>query len=1102
MRAAQISIRKSSRVLHMLSIVMLFFAVASATISQTTPVGATAAEPTATYPILFVTQMPFPYDFTTVNAVFGNHKADLQSVPRGGDLWIRYPDGTLKNLTAAAGYGTAGQQGATAIAVRDPAVHWDGTKAIFSMVVGAPTKQYQTETYFWQLYEISGLGQNETPVITKVPNQPANYNNVSPTYGTDGRIIFTTDRARNGAAHLSPQRDEYEEAPTVSGLWSLDPATGDLKLLNHAPSGDFTPIVDSFGRVIFTQWDHLQRDQQADADAGVGTGQNCDSGSKYGTFNYADEAANATMLNNRTEVYPEPRSCRKDLLAGTNLAGHEFNHFTPWQITEDGTELETLNHIGRHELNGYLSASLTDDPNVVEYYGQYQRFNQNAIENLLQVHESPVTPGLYYGTNAPEFGTHAAGQIVSLAAPPTTNAAQIAVTYITHKETASTSNTPSANHSGLYRDPLPLSDGSLLVVHSPDTQQDQNQGTTAAPQSRYTFRLQTMKLDSNGFWVADQFLTTGINKTISYWDPDTLVQYSGLLWELQPVEVRARPRPTRLTTTLPAPEQQVFTQAGVDLNQFKNYLTQNNLALIVSNNVTTRDQADHQQPFNLHVTGSNTQTQGAAGKIYDVAHLQILQGDQIRGLTGCCTTTPVPGRRVLAQFLHDSAALANNLPDPTGPTGSVAIAADGSVAAFVPASRALSWQLTDPNGAPVVRERMWLTLQAGEVRVCTSCHGINEQDQAGSPAPANQPQALLALLQNWKAGNGNNPNVTPTPTPTLAGTTPPGTATPTTTPTPTVNPPKVGGCTIFPANNVWNAPVDTLPVDPNSTAYVNTIGADTGLHADFGSGLWEGGPIGIPYVVVPSSQPKVAIQFNADGYPDESDPGPFPVPTNAPIEGGAASTGDRHVLVVEQGACNLYELYKSVPQSNGSWEVYASAKYPLNSNALRPDAWTSADAAGLPILPGLVRYDEVVAGEINHALRFTVPETRKAYLWPARHHASDLIGAQYPPLGQRFRLKANYDISGFAPQVQVILRAMKKYGLILADNGSAWYISGAPDEHWDNDLLHQLDQVTGSAFEAVDESSLMLDPNSGQVRTSSGPTPTPASSIYLPLVKR
>src|SRR5512137_216035 len=256
-------------------------------------------------------------------------------------------------------------------------------------------------------------------------------------------------------------------------------------------------------------------------------------------------------------------------------------------------------------------------------------------------------------------------------------------------------------------------------------------------------------------------------------------------------------------------------------------------------------------------------------------------------------------------------------------------------------------------------------------------------------------------------------------------------------------PPTLGGCPVLPADNIWNVPVDNLPIDPDSAAYVNTIGAARHVHADFGSGLWDGGPIGIPFVVVPGSQPLVSINYQA--YGDESDPGPYPVPATAPIEGGPNSDGDRHVLVMRQGECKLYELYRAFPNGDGSWNADSGAVYTLTVNGpLRPDGWTSADAAGLPILPGLARYDEVAAGEINHAIRFTVPQTRRAYVWPARHFASSLTGSQYPPMGQRFRLKASFVIdNSFSPPARVILRALQKYGMILADNGSAWYISGA-----------------------------------------------------------
>jgi len=292
-------------------------------------------------------------------------------------------------------------------------------------------------------------------------------------------------------------------------------------------------------------------------------------------------------------------------------------------------------------------------------------------------------------------------------------------------------------------------------------------------------------------------------------------------------------------------------------------------------------------------------------------------------------------------------------------------------------------------------------------------------------------------------------------------------------------PPTLADCPLFPADSVWNTPVDALPVDARSAAYVSAIGSAAPVHADFGAGLWEGQPIGIPYVTVPGSQARVAVTFE---YDDESDPGPYPIAPDAPIEGGPDSSGDRHVLVVDRDACVLYELYDGWPQDDGSWQAGSGAVFDLRSNALRPEGWTSADAAGLPILPGLVRYEEVAAGEIRHALRFTAPQTRRAYVWPARHFASSLTGAQYPPMGQRFRLKASVDISGFSPEVQVILRALKEYGMFLADNGAAWYISGAPDERWDNDALHGLSQLRGSDFEAVDQSALMVDPDSGEAQ--------------------
>ena len=285
--------------------------------------------------------------------------------------------------------------------------------------------------------------------------------------------------------------------------------------------------------------------------------------------------------------------------------------------------------------------------------------------------------------------------------------------------------------------------------------------------------------------------------------------------------------------------------------------------------------------------------------------------------------------------------------------------------------------------------------------------------------------------------------------------------------------PKIANCPVFPADNFWNARVDSLPVHPQSDSWIRSIGADESFHMDFGSGEWDGGPIGIPLNVVEGSTvPKYEAEFY---YPDESDLGPYPIPDDPNIEWG----GDQHILVVDTDTCKLYETY-DMSYTGGQWNGGSGAIWDLSSNALRPETWTSADAAGLPILPGLVRYDEIAVGEIKHALRFTTEDTA-GYIWPARHQTSDAQDG-IPPMGARFRLKADYHISGFPHEIQIILQAMKTYGIVLSDNGSNWYVSGAPDEHWDNDMLHLLDVLTGNDFEAVDTSVLMVDENSGEVK--------------------
>ncbi|HEU4481156.1 MAG TPA: hypothetical protein VFS18_04660 [Actinomycetota bacterium] len=288
-------------------------------------------------------------------------------------------------------------------------------------------------------------------------------------------------------------------------------------------------------------------------------------------------------------------------------------------------------------------------------------------------------------------------------------------------------------------------------------------------------------------------------------------------------------------------------------------------------------------------------------------------------------------------------------------------------------------------------------------------------------------------------------------------------------PTSALRLPRAPECPVFPANNVWNKRVDDLPVAANSRRLIRSIGRDDNLHADFGSGRYEGSKIGIPITIVGDGQRKKRVRFV---YAEESDEGPYPIPRDVKIEGGRRSDGDRHAIIVHKDECRLYELFALYRRSDGGWKAGSGAIWDLRSNELRPKGWTSADAAGLPILPGLARWDEVKRGRIDHALRFTAAETRRKYIYPARHFASDSDDPSLPPMGLRVRLKPSFRLRGFPPQARVVLKALKRYGMILADNGSDWFVSGAPNKHWDNDDLHSLHEVPGSAFQVVDTSSL------------------------------
>ena len=286
-------------------------------------------------------------------------------------------------------------------------------------------------------------------------------------------------------------------------------------------------------------------------------------------------------------------------------------------------------------------------------------------------------------------------------------------------------------------------------------------------------------------------------------------------------------------------------------------------------------------------------------------------------------------------------------------------------------------------------------------------------------------------------------------------------------------------CTIFPSDNIWHSPVNTVPLHRLSATYVRSIGPASHLHPDFGSGLIGGAPFGMPITTVTTSAAAVRIKFQ---YASESSVGPYRIPATALVEGGPRSTGDRHVIVWDTATCTAYELYAAHRLADGSWTAGSGAVYNLRFDGLRPAGWTSADAAGLPIIAGLVRYSEVANGRIDHAIRMTVPRTDLAYLWPARHYAAYGHNAALPPMGLRLRLKSSVSLAGLPPQARVIAQALKTYGAIVADNGSAWYIGGTQDPRWSNDQLNALKRFTGSNFEAIDESSLRMWTNSGRAR--------------------
>ena len=686
-------------------------------------------------PIMFVTQFPIAQDFTTIGATFGNHLATMGSVGRGGDLYIRYANGDLRNLTREAGFGNPGDQRAGAIAVRDPTIHWDASKALFSMVIGAPTEQFEDNDYYWQMYEITGFGLGQTVAITKIANQAADYNNITPIYGSDGNIIFTSDMPRTKNRFNYPQHDEYESSATNTGLWKLNVSTGISSLLQHSPSGSFSPFIGSGGRIIFTRWDHLQRDQQASPV------------NNFNNFNYENENPGAEIIETVAEVFPEPRTEETALLKGTNLEGLRFNHFFPWELNQDGTAEETLNHVGRHEFFNFFNRAINDDNNVVAFTSG----NTNDILNTFMLHEDPNQPGRFLAIEAPEFATHNAGMIIDFSLPKgDLRPDLVSVDFLTHPSTRDfvvQGDTPSSEHVGLFRDPLTLTNTTIVASHTSANRQTPD---GVFIDTLYDFKIKTLMTNPTGDLVPDTNLTSLGNANITFFDPDNLISYNGPLWELQAVEVVIRAQPPMTNEEIQTPEMTVFLEESVNENLFREYLKSKNLAVVVMRDITTRDATDQQQPYNLRVANSNPihQTIGAAGQIYDISHMQFLQADQIRGSRA---NNPIdPGQRVLAQFLHDENAVSSNIPFINAPPGSAEIFPDGSVSFFVPARRAMAWQSLAPDATPIVRERYWITFQPGEIRACGGCHGVNNVDQAGQMPNVQKAEAFRALLQHWK----------------------------------------------------------------------------------------------------------------------------------------------------------------------------------------------------------------------------------------------------------------------------------------------------------------------------------------------------------------
>ena len=792
-------------------------------------VSVSATEPSPRPVLAFITQTPNPLgamDFATVTAAYGSHRGTTEAAPRGGSLHILYDDGSSVDILDAAlkaacdiGAPECDPRGARevnedgllvhGVAVRTPVIHWDGDRVLFAMSVGAVQHEnrWRTHEFKWRLFEIEGLAHGATPLIREIPHQPDDVNNLDPAYGSiEGEIIFTSDLPVTRDMRHYPPLDEYESTPTVSGLWKLNEFTGALQLLEHSPSGAFEPFVDRNGHVVYTRWDHLQADQQAnDALRHVADGAIAN---RFQPYTYENEnqfgpdfyetverrivsALDAPQIDEVrafdlgepygpephrfNPAYVDPTLHGEGVVFGTHngaslttraprdASGRAFRPFlmatfTPWQINQDGREHKSLRHIGRHELLEYLNGTFVADSSLDEMS------NERTVWPF-HLSEDPQQRGRYLGNTSLDARRHAAGAIFTLtdALSPVTageheNAEALALDWLTDPEGDT-----------LFRDPVLLTDGTLFasVDRVPLSEKTSNMMFDAF--DFQLFRLNRAPTDP--YYAAEATPVAGpFTAAFSYYEgggSGRLRAFDGALWVLGAVEIAVRSRPP-----MPAPQsstdvETVLAGEGVTQAALSTFLADNGLAAVIVRNATRRDDIDRQQPYNLYVdhptAGDGAEsivdascTEGILGCLYGVRYLQIFENKLLRGyerrakiVDGVFSDN---GRRGLVRPMDHPLALDWSAQSGAGePPAAALVAPDGSVAVLAPAGRAISWNLADANGDAIVRERVWVTLQPGEVRVCNGCHGANTLDQTGADSVSSDLLALKILIENLKS---------------------------------------------------------------------------------------------------------------------------------------------------------------------------------------------------------------------------------------------------------------------------------------------------------------------------------------------------------------